>query len=351
MPLATAQEISERRGEMLLAVLSALALKPPAPVVQLTRTAVLRSAAAAAAEAVAAAALAVPPPEMLLKEAAAQVAAADAPQVLFTPPSVKGASTPEQLALAQHLKKRGAKFYGAYWCPFCTRQRTMFGAGGVRALPYVECAPDGFGAQRCPSEVSGYPAWEIDGKFYSGMKTLPQLQSLSGFDAAVVFPAPPPPPPAPAAPPGGFKLPAVAEPSTPELVRLATHLKQSGAVFYGAYWCKYCRLQVATTAAPPHASTRKPAAPHASTRTPANLQTRTSEPPQLRTSAPPRLCSGASSEPRGRQRCPTRSVRPTAPARRSARRRSTAFPRGRWHVQSVCIACAEHVQSVCIAYA
>ena len=227
-------------------VVAAIALKPPASVVQFTRTAVLRSAAATAAGALAAAAQAAPPPEMLLREAAAQ-AAANEPKVLYTPPSVKGASTPDELALAQYLKEKGAKFYGAYWCPFCTKQRAMFGATGVRALPYVECAPDGFGAQRCPPEVTGYPAWEIDGKFFSGMKTLPQLQSLSGFDAAVVFPAPPPPPPPPAMPPGGFKQPAVTEPSTPEQVQLATHLKQSGAVFYGAYWCKYCRLQAGPT--------------------------------------------------------------------------------------------------------
>ncbi len=85
-------------------------------------------------------------------------------------------STPDELALAQYLKKKGAKFYGAYWCPFCTRQRAMFGAAGVRALPYVECASDGYGAQRCPPQVTGFPTWEIDGQFYSGLKTLTQLQ-------------------------------------------------------------------------------------------------------------------------------------------------------------------------------
>ena len=99
---------------------------------------------------------------MLLREAAAQ-AAANEPKVLYTPPSVKGVSTPDELALAQYLKKKGAKFYGAYWCPFCTRQRAMFGAAGVRALPYVECASDGYGAQRCPPQVTGFPTWEIDG--------------------------------------------------------------------------------------------------------------------------------------------------------------------------------------------
>ena len=161
----------------LCVLVAAIALRPPAPasVAQFTRTAVLRSAAATAAGALAAASQAAPPPEMLLREAAAQ-AAANEPKVLYTPPSVKGMSTPDELALAQFLTKKGAKFYGAYWCPFCTKQRAMFGAAGVRALPYVECASDGYGAQRCPPQVTGFPAWEIDGQFYSGLKTLTQLQ-------------------------------------------------------------------------------------------------------------------------------------------------------------------------------
>ena len=176
-PLACARARLCSRMGCLCVLVAAIALRPPAPasVAQFTRTAVLRSAAATAAGALAAASQAAPPPEMLLREAAAQ-AAANEPKVLYTPPSVKGVSTPDELALAQYLKKKGAKFYGAYWCPFCTRQRAMFGAAGVRALPYVECASDGYGAQRCPPQVTGFPTWEIDGQFYSGLKTLAQLQ-------------------------------------------------------------------------------------------------------------------------------------------------------------------------------
>ena len=165
--------------------------------------------------------------------------------VLYTPPSIKGASSPEQIALAEHLAKKGAKFYGAYWCSFCRRQREMFGAGGVRALPYVECARDGFQGQQCPPQVTGYPAWEIGGKFYGGMRTLQDLQTLSGFDPSVKFPeyVPPPPAPRPPPPPGGYKPPPVEQASTPYAIALAEHLKRTGASFYGAYWCKYCGLQ------------------------------------------------------------------------------------------------------------
>ena len=84
----------------------------------LLRRAALSTSAAAMAFAHAAASDAIPPPEALA-----------APAVLYTPPSVTGASTPEQIALAEHLSAKGAKFYGAYWCSFCRKQREMFGAG------------------------------------------------------------------------------------------------------------------------------------------------------------------------------------------------------------------------------
>lgn len=211
-----------------------------------TRAAVLRQAAASASTIIATASLAaplaahsIPPPEMLGNAPGGRERIA----VLYTPPSVKGQSTPEQIALAEHLKKTGAKFYGAYWCRFCNMQRGVFGAGGVRALPYVECAEDGVNSQssvcRSMREVDGYPTWQIKGKFYSGMQTLQQLQALSGFDPSVTFPeyVAPPPPPRPMPPPGGFKPPPVTSTSTPLALALAKHLKASGATFYGAHWC------------------------------------------------------------------------------------------------------------------
>ena len=223
---------------------SAVALVPE----PLSRSAIVRTIAAAAPAALAAhswAALAIPPPDLLAKAPGATPQVKEQVQVLYTPPSVKGLSTPEQIALADHLSKTGAKFYGAYWCTYCNRQRTMFGAGGSRALPYIECAQDGYQAQRCPKDVTGYPSWQIGGKFYSGMQTLSQLQQLSGFDSSVKFPeyVPPPPPPRPPPPPGGFRPPAVETKSTSETLALAKHLQATGAKFYGAYWCKYCGLQ------------------------------------------------------------------------------------------------------------
>ena len=213
-----------------------------------TRAAVLRSTAAAAAAAAAAAnraptAFAMPPVQLLQEEQQQQATQQEVTKVLYTPPTVKSASSKDELALADHLKSTGAKFYGAYWCSFCLRQRTMFGADAAKALPYVECADDGLGSVRCPPQVTGYPAWQIGGKFYAGMRSLQDLQSISGFDPSVTFPAPPPPPARPPPPPGGYKPPAVAGASTTEQLALAKHLQSTGAKFFGAYWCKYCGLQ------------------------------------------------------------------------------------------------------------
>jgi len=173
----------------------------------LTRTALLRVAATISAASAAAlgeppAGKAIPPMADVMAAKAQEKQAAAAPSVLYTPPSIKGLSSPEQIALADHLSKQGAKFYGAYWCSFCLRQRDAFGAGGARRLPYIECATDGYQSQtaacRSKPEVTGYPTWEIGGKFYGGLKSLSELQR---------------------------------------------HLKRTGAQFYGAYWCRFCGQQ------------------------------------------------------------------------------------------------------------
>mmetsp|Transcript_6820 Transcript_6820/g.20744 ORF Transcript_6820/g.20744 Transcript_6820/m.20744 type:complete len:176 (-) Transcript_6820:232-759(-) len=125
-------------------------------------------------------ATAIPPLEMVMQ---AQVDSPP-PQVLYTPPAVKGTSTPEALALAKHLKEKGAKMYGAYWCSHCFNQKLAFGAGGARMLNYVECAADGYQSQRATcqeKQVAGYPTWEIDGEYYRGEKSLEELMVISGF--------------------------------------------------------------------------------------------------------------------------------------------------------------------------
>jgi hypothetical protein len=108
--------------------------------------------------------------------------------VLGEPPT---AEDPTARALAQHLDKSGAKFYGAFWCPHCEEQKKLFGASASR-LPYVECSP---GGRRAPqarecqvARIETYPTWIIKDLRHEGTLTLKQLADYSGFQTP---PAPP----------------------------------------------------------------------------------------------------------------------------------------------------------------
>lgn len=91
---------------------------------------------------------------------------------------------PRLTALAQHLERTGAKFYGAYWCPVCQQQKDRFGAA-ADALPYVECSPSGRNgplAFECVSaSVTNYPTWVIRGQRYTSLMDTEELAQRSGF--------------------------------------------------------------------------------------------------------------------------------------------------------------------------
>ncbi len=100
------------------------------------------------------------------------------------PPAVTSASTPQTIALAEHLTSTGAVMYSAYWCPHCHEQKELFGKDATAKLKVVECAPDGRNSQKalCDSKkIEGFPTWEINGKLDSGVKPLAKLAELSGF--------------------------------------------------------------------------------------------------------------------------------------------------------------------------
>lgn len=64
------------------------------------------------------------------------------------------------------LKDKGAKFFGAFWCPHCQKQKAMFGRS-ADLLPYIECStPDGQSqTQICKdNKIEGYPTWEFADK-------------------------------------------------------------------------------------------------------------------------------------------------------------------------------------------
>jgi uncharacterized membrane protein len=100
------------------------------------------------------------------------------------PPAVTTTSTPQTMALAEHLSATGAVMYSAYWCPHCHEQKELFGKEAAARLKVVECAPDGRNSQKalCDSrKIEGFPTWEINGKLDSGVKPLARLAELSGF--------------------------------------------------------------------------------------------------------------------------------------------------------------------------
>ncbi|MDX2315659.1 MAG: vitamin K epoxide reductase family protein [Gammaproteobacteria bacterium] len=95
-----------------------------------------------------------------------------------------GPEKPYLAALATHLEKSGAKFYGAYWCPRCQDQKALFEASANR-LPYVECSPGGPGSPLTVScaakEIGNFPTWIINGRRYVGVREPKALATHSGF--------------------------------------------------------------------------------------------------------------------------------------------------------------------------
>jgi protein-disulfide isomerase len=91
--------------------------------------------------------------------------------------------------LAAHLKKVGARMYGAYWCPHCTRQKEMFGAA-FKDINYVECDPRGENPRPnlCrDAGVKGYPTWDINGKQLVGVQSFEELAAASNFKGSRKF--------------------------------------------------------------------------------------------------------------------------------------------------------------------
>jgi glutaredoxin len=91
--------------------------------------------------------------------------------------------------LALHLKKIGAVMYGTYWCPYCNKQKQVFG-DAISEIQYIECDPRGNDPhpELCDSfGVSGYPTWQINGRSYSGSYALKDIATISGYQGSRNF--------------------------------------------------------------------------------------------------------------------------------------------------------------------
>jgi hypothetical protein len=100
------------------------------------------------------------------------------------------AASPALVALGDHLRSRGAIFYGAWWCPACFQQKNLFGKEAGNRLPYVECDPKtpppprpGEGRERClAAGVRAFPTWDMPGRpRLEGVQTVDELAVWSGF--------------------------------------------------------------------------------------------------------------------------------------------------------------------------
>ena len=91
-------------------------------------------------------------------------------------------SSPEQLALTEHLHREGVVFYGAWWCPACFKQKNVFGQEAGNRLPYVECDKTAAGRERCQTEgIKAYPTWVMGDRRIEGVQTVEELKRWSGF--------------------------------------------------------------------------------------------------------------------------------------------------------------------------
>jgi hypothetical protein len=86
-------------------------------------------------------------------------------------------------AFAQCLGTKGAKMYGAYWCPHCADQKELFGSS-FQYAPYVECGIKGSHneAQVCvDAGVKRFPTWVFaDGAKVEGEHSLEFLGQETG---------------------------------------------------------------------------------------------------------------------------------------------------------------------------
>ncbi len=91
-------------------------------------------------------------------------------------------SNSAQMELSEHLRRIGAVFYGAWWCPACFRQKSLFGQQAGDRLPYVECDKTKEGRQRCQEAgIQAYPTWVLGSKRVEGVQTIEELKRWSGY--------------------------------------------------------------------------------------------------------------------------------------------------------------------------
>lgn len=84
-------------------------------------------------------------------------------------------------AFAQCITDSGALFYGAYWCPHCQDQKTLFGKA-AKYLPYVECSNSDRSQKAVCTQagINAYPTWVFADGTQANMVTKLELSRRTG---------------------------------------------------------------------------------------------------------------------------------------------------------------------------
>ena len=105
--------------------------------------------------------------------------------------TITSQSGTSEIALAEHLKKTGAKMYGGWFCSHCYEQKQLFGREAFKKnITYIECHEQGKNPQLelCRKEgIEGFPTWDIAGKKHSGVQPPEELAKLSGYNGSQDF--------------------------------------------------------------------------------------------------------------------------------------------------------------------
>jgi hypothetical protein len=85
---------------------------------------------------------------------------------------------------AKCLSSKGARMYGAWWCPHCADQKEEFGYG-FQYVNYVECGEEGkphTENEQCKQAgIKNFPTWQFaDGSRTEGVLPLTDLSQRTG---------------------------------------------------------------------------------------------------------------------------------------------------------------------------
>jgi hypothetical protein len=84
---------------------------------------------------------------------------------------------------AKCISSKGARMYGAWWCPHCAEQKEEFGYA-FQYVNYTECSPEGQKTMNDTCKQAGiqhFPTWQFpDGSRKEGTLPLSELSERTG---------------------------------------------------------------------------------------------------------------------------------------------------------------------------